>query len=117
MPKFPDRCEILTLDESVNAILTSIAMEETALSHIINAEGEKIQFVLGTLEGPRSPVVVQTSLEDLLRVNESVRETLDAVSMNQMFLLGKLSAAVNGFAKLKECEKSNQDGGNNYVNA
>jgi len=122
MPKFPEVPE-LTLEDSIVQIFSSIAMEELALSHIINSEGEKLQYVLGTLEGSRGAVPT-ISLSDLLKVNESVRNTLETASMNQMFLLGKLSAAVSGFSRLKDCENiknsqnsRNESGGNYYVNA
>ena len=41
MPQFPPIDSILSRDEAINAILTSIAMEETALSHIINADADR----------------------------------------------------------------------------
>lgn len=41
----------LTRDDAINLLLSSIAMEQIALSHILHAEGEKLQFVLGTLPG------------------------------------------------------------------
>ena len=40
----------ISTEDSVNLLLASIAFEELGLAHIINAEAEKIQFVLGTLE-------------------------------------------------------------------
>lgn len=47
LPEFEN--EPISREDAVNYILTSIAMEEMALSHILNAEGEKIQYVIGTL--------------------------------------------------------------------
>ena len=38
----------MTREEALTMIIASIAMEELALSHILNAEGEKLQYVLGT---------------------------------------------------------------------
>ena len=49
MPVFPNTN--ITRENAINQILSSIAMEELSLSHILNAEGEKIQHVLGTLTG------------------------------------------------------------------
>ncbi|MCL2253796.1 MAG: hypothetical protein FWC09_05060 [Lachnospiraceae bacterium] len=100
MPKFPE-IPGLSLEDSMVQIISSIAMEELALSHIINSEGEKIQYVLGTLETGTGSSGQKISLEDILKVNESVKDMLGAVSMNQMFLLGKLSAAMDAYSKLK----------------
>ncbi len=65
----------ITREDAINLILSSIALEEIGLSHIINAEGEKIQFVLGTLPGITGP---GATISDVLAINQSVRATLDS---------------------------------------
>ena len=73
-------------------IIASIAMEELALSHIINAEGEKLQYILGTLPGKQSKTCAST--QEILAVNKSVTALLDSVTQNQMLLKGKLEKAL-----------------------
>lgn len=77
----------LTRDDAINLLLSSIAMEELGLSHIINAEGEKLQFVLGTLPGVTAPGV---TISDLLNVNASVQNTLKAITQKEFLLASKL---------------------------
>ena len=67
-------------------IIASIAMEELALSHILNAEGEKLQYILGTLPGA-SPCLCP---QDVLAVNKSVTALVEVVTQNQMLLKNKL---------------------------
>jgi hypothetical protein len=76
----------ITTEQTIPLLLSSIALEELALAHIMNAEAEKLQLVLGTLPGatPLSPAEV--SLEDLLAVNTSVQRTLRDVIMKEMLL-------------------------------
>ena len=101
MPKFPVNPEV-TLEDSIIQVISSIAMEELALSHVINAEGEKLQYVLGTLETANHSSAPPPTIDELLEVNDSVKDMLSTISMNQMFLLGKLSAAMNAYSKLKD---------------
>lgn len=86
MPSFPPNGAGLTREEALTMIIASIAMEELALSHIINAEGEKLQYILGTLPGTRPCAGPQ----DVLAVNKSVTSLLDVVAQNQMLLKNKL---------------------------
>lgn len=51
MPSFPPNGADMTQEEALTMIIASIAMEELALSHILNAEGEKLQYILGTGTG------------------------------------------------------------------
>ena len=90
MPSFPPNGADLTREEALTMIIASIAMEELALSHIINAEGEKLQYILGTLPGSRACAGPQ----DVLAVNKSVASLLDVVAQNQMLLKNKLEKAL-----------------------
>ncbi len=83
MPAFPEPDKILSREEAVNSILTSIAMEEAALSHVINAEGEKIQHVLKRVNG-------NTDLQTILKINESASAMLEQISDIQFLLINKL---------------------------
>lgn len=90
MPSFPENFDI-TRDEALNMILVSIAMEELGLSHIINAEGEKLQFVLGTLQDSKPSCA---TISDIIEVNKSITTLLDRVMQNQMFLKSKLESVL-----------------------
>ena len=90
-PNFPIIDPPLTRDGSVNEIISSIAAEELSLSHILNAEGEKLQYVLGTLPGLSGGA----DIEDVLDVNRSVQRMLDEVAQQQLLMGAKLSAALD----------------------
>lgn len=85
LPQFSSTPD-LTRQNSINQIISSIASEELALSHVINAEGEKIQYAVGTLPGLETP----STIDDVLSVNNSVNSTLETILQNQMLLNGKL---------------------------
>ncbi len=90
MPTFPQIDPPLTREGSLNEIISSIAAEELSLSHILNAEGEKLQYVLGTLPGLEDAA----SFEEVMKVNRSVQDTLADVMEQQTLLAAKLSAAM-----------------------
>ena len=90
MPTFPQIDPPLTREGSLNEIIASIAAEELSLSHILNAEGEKLQYVLGTLPG----LGEAASLTEVMQINESVQDTMSNIMEQQMLLSGKLSAAM-----------------------
>lgn len=71
-----------TRTQAITDVIQSVALEETALSHILNAEGEKIQKVVAMDDA--TPDV-------LLAVNKSVESMVNAVSRLEMILQSKLS--------------------------
>lgn len=84
----------VTLDQSATLLLSSIAMEELALAHIMNAEAEKLQFLLGTLHSTTtSPSSV--GFDQLLIINKSVQKTLEDVILKEVLLQMKFSNVLN----------------------
>ena len=65
----------ITRDDALNLLLSSIAIEELGLGHIINAEAEKLQFAIGTLPGLSAPATIS----ELLEVNSSVQTTMQGL--------------------------------------
>ncbi|MBD8006804.1 exosporium glycoprotein BclB-related protein [Bacillus norwichensis] len=90
----------VTRYDATNLLLASIAMEELGLAHILNAEGEKIQFALGTLNDNDEPA----TLEDILKVNDSVKDLLELSMKKEFFLESKL-------AKVTDIIANDDDGG------
>lgn len=76
-------------EDVINILLASIGLEELSLAHIVNAEAEKIQYVLGTLNTNCQPEECP-DIHDLLKINKSVERTLRNVIKNQMLLQFKL---------------------------
>ncbi|MEG0852556.1 MAG: hypothetical protein RSF82_01695 [Angelakisella sp.] len=66
--------------QAITDIIESVALEQTALSHILNAEGEKIQAVVKTA----------TTTSQLTAVNASVKSMVNTISMLEMVLQSKL---------------------------
>ncbi len=75
-------------DKAVNLLLASIAFEELGLSHLINAEAEKIQYAVGTLPKRRS--VVPATVAQVIAVNDSAAAAFRSVIKNEMLLTFKL---------------------------
>nr|WP_241264877.1 collagen-like protein [Bacillus velezensis] len=93
-PNLPNITPVVTLsrDDTINLLLSSIAMEELGMAHILNAEGKKIQYALGTIPGLTGP---PSSLADILNLNESVRDTLDSLMKQELLLGSKLDSISN----------------------
>lgn len=70
-----------TREQAITDIIQSVALEETALSHILNAEGEKIQKVVA---------MADATPEQLLAVNKSVESMVDAAAQLETILKSKL---------------------------
>ncbi|MED3662940.1 hypothetical protein NST62_11455 [Ureibacillus sp. FSL K6-8385] len=95
MPNIPDISPAISIDRDdvINLLLASIALEEIGLAHIINAEGEKIQFAIQNLNDAPSPP--PTAAELILKINSSVNDTLAAAIKKELLLDQKLKQVID----------------------
>ena len=70
-----------TRDQAITDLAQSVALQETALSHMLNAEGEKMQAIIG---------MPNVTSDDLMEMNKSVNKMLNAATRLEMTLLAKL---------------------------
>lgn len=122
LPNIPNITPQIDLDiaDSLKLMLNSYAMTDIGLSHIINAEGEKIQKVLGTLQngynidGCYSGLNSSCCNKDILEINNSVQATLREVLRNQMIMQMKMEDTVKFYNKIlsnsnKHCDDDDDD--------
>ncbi|MEG1278281.1 MAG: isopeptide-forming domain-containing fimbrial protein [Cellulosilyticaceae bacterium] len=67
--------------QAISDILESVALEQAALSHILNAEGEKIQAILA---------MKNVSINTMIQANASVEGMVKSIGKLEMILQGKL---------------------------
>ena len=91
VPEIPDR----TQEEALADLLESIALEETALAHFINAEAEKIQQV-----AKRTNITPQ----EIIEFQKSVSKVMRTAIKKEMLLQFKLEDILEFKEKL-EIEK------------
>lgn len=94
MPNIPDISPKISIDREdvINLLLASIALEEIGLAHIINAEGEKIQFAIGKLN--EAPPHLPTTTDLILKINDSVNHTLTSTIQKELLLDNKLKQVI-----------------------
>lgn len=90
MPKI----ECTNIDKCCAAasLIQSIALEEAAISHILNAEGEKIQKALS----------LSCNTKELIEVNKSVEDVVDKITALKVILKSKLDLII---PVLDDCHK------------
>lgn len=74
-----------TEEEVFTDIITSVALQESALSHILNAEGEKMQRVIE---------MENVTREELLCLNKSAELMVDVIARLEMILYAKLETVL-----------------------
>jgi hypothetical protein len=75
----------ISREQAITDLLESIALEEVALSHILNAEGEKIQHALAQH---------CVTINELINIDNSVMGVIATVIKSQMLLQFKLEEVI-----------------------
>lgn len=88
-PSIPNITPLISIStaQTVPLLLASVAVEELALAHLVNAEAEGLQLVLGTLT-PTSTTLApaEVSVSNFLAVNSDIRRTLHDVIKKEILL-------------------------------
>ena len=92
MSMYPITIQAISLEQAITDIINSIAMEEAALSNILNSEGELIQKTKN----------VACDVDDLVLLNESVNDVIKNIAKLQMLIQFKLEDAEKLLHKLMD---------------
>ncbi|RXZ80755.1 hypothetical protein EBB07_17370 [Paenibacillaceae bacterium] len=90
-PSIPNITPLIsvTKNESISLLLSSIAMSELAMSHLINAEAEKIQAFV-----QHAHCSMNVNTKTFIQFNHSVSKLINAITMEQWLSLNKLDRII-----------------------
>ncbi len=104
MPNIPNMNPQINIstEEALNMLIASAAMEDMSLSNIINAEAEKMQYILESLQKRETSGF---TLKDINEANKSLDKTLRNVISNQMILQFKLQDILDMYFRVYPVEE------------
>ena len=85
MPQIPDGTNRPNSEEVIIDLLESIALEEMAISHILNAEGEKLQAVVYNYKECNADIC------SLFKISDGINRTISDLIMKEWLLLSKFN--------------------------
>lgn len=92
IPDIDPKIEIKQKDAAA-LLISSIAMEELSLSHLLNSEAEKLFYLLGEIKDSRPPK--RATFGEVLKINRSINKILRDVIKKQMLLQFQLEDVVD----------------------
>ncbi len=110
MPQIPDGANRPTFDETIIDLLESVALEEMALAHILNAQGEKLQELIKKY---KCNCLCYCQLENGFKCSQGMlnsvimKEWLLITKMNTILELDKEIDTENACEKPKNCGEDN----------
>ncbi len=101
MPQVPERECLPDIEQVVVMILESVALEELAMSHILNAEGEKLQAVVAEFSSDN------LCCKCLKEAFKQTTTTVNSLIMKEWIMINKINSTLDIFDKIddrsKEC--------------
>ncbi|CAG7607518.1 hypothetical protein PAESOLCIP111_00967 [Paenibacillus solanacearum] len=86
MPEIPSGKNRPSMEETGIDLLESIALEEMAIAHLVNAEAENVQAFVGKhLNYPTDP-----TNNEIITFNVSISRLMETLMFKELFLLRKL---------------------------
>ncbi|MDD4643817.1 MAG: hypothetical protein PHW90_02185 [Bacilli bacterium] len=90
MPQIPENKHRPSLKCVVIDLLESVAMEEISISHLINAEAEKIQAFVGN----KTDFPFCNEIKEVMDFSKIISDFLEKIIMKQWILLNKLNKII-----------------------
>lgn len=104
-PQIPENIYRPKLDEVIIDLLESIALEETSLSNLINAEANRIQAFVGkNRDFPSRP-----SNETIILFGKTSSSLLDTIIMKEWILYKKLLSTLDILHKVMICDSESYE--------
>lgn len=85
MPQIPDGTNRPNLEELVIDLFEAIALDQMAISHVLNAEGEKLQSVVASFKNQN------LSVSDLNTIHNNTHQTISDLIVKEWLLLSKFN--------------------------
>jgi len=80
----------VTREQAITDLIQSVALEEAAIAHILNAEGEKMQKIIA---------MEDVTVQQLMDLNDSVLEMVKTVTELEKMLKEKLALFASELTK------------------
>ena len=111
MPEIPDGKNRPTFHETIIDLLESIALEEMAISHLLNAQGEKMQELIKFYS---ANCICYNQLESGFKSSQAM---ITSLIMKEWLLITKMQSVLeienNGYEKFDNCNNNFKQ---NYYN-
>lgn len=115
MPQIPEGKHRPSLEETVIDLLESIALEEIAISHLINTEAEKNQAIICKYFNNEKQNGLHNGIQEIIICGQNTSKLMDSIIIKEWLLFRKLETTLEiGLFRKEErsetvCNKQKDD--------